>query len=1140
MHPLTPLSVPSSTSSAFTPGPAQSIPAQEISEPPATSIAPQPPPLPSSSPPPAPPPPPPPFPSLSHGQSKDVVQAQSISSNRGENSGMNSQELQLESNVSSKQVEVEPPVQPNTLTGVQASPSDSDMDMEDDITEPGEPQFQDQDAVPKEESTCTADEGEIHKHENTVQKVTDSSFVNLSFPTTSGAECGKKSYGQIESGSPIRLIQNYASDDTSEEDDESCPKEGNSTASSRLDQTKCTSSHEGIVCSDLESRSHQVTNDGLSESVTVSAQYLLSTVLPSEAKEAVPLLTGAGEAGKLVDYSSGRNPGHNVSSEFVQEKDSPGNAPVDYVSGSDRVHEEDKNNASTSLKVDEFGRLIREGISESDSDDSHYMRRQSRRRRSRSRSQSPPDRKKSPWRRKERRRSRSRSWSPRRRRSRSRSPYRRPGDYGNEKHRRGKASTPECFDFFKGRCYRGASCRYVHHESGKHDGSRHHRSNQQLVEVTAGSRNFTHHQDGEDRSVRTSFGVDELKSKDAQLNKIRQDSNISALKDEEEYLNYGEQGSHFGHDDKEFNIDGDKFDSSTDVDARSLQASKPQESLIESISDPPKKYPEPGTSTISQDIHHPQAPLFAEEHSGINDQAQKIDGLETSAPFIHSSTSLCHIAVSQSPLSRNTDEPTGLKDPLAVDSSVKDLPLHGLQLPPPPPLPPHGLQLLADYNSMSSTMNFPLHSVGKRGVPPYQLVLPSQQSPYPLLQNPPWSAPPPPPTNLSGAPSQFQQGGHPIRNDLLGQASVRSNNSELPSHSQVGGLQRPVYSSLQEPLRPVEFPESTLQNHPYLPPQHSLFHSQQYVSDGTPANAAGSFPLTRYSSDVLDRDHTSRFSDIGGSRIPSHYNPYASTFDQPLPSKFSSSAFREDESPYGSKYDRSLSVNHVPKDSQKAGSDGFGWIMTSNSVPRGQTFPGSGKDQYDPLSDSIEPSSESFRKHVLQQDQAADNSDMLRLSDSHKPLDVEGNSKNKEAGAVAANTSPENDECGETADAEVGAVENGSPGDSIDGAEAAGGEIEIDQVKPTDQKNKDSRSMKLFKVELANFVKEILKPSWREGNMSKEAFKTIVKKTVDKVSGAMKGHRVPKSKAKIDQYIGSSHKKLTKLVEGYVNKFAKA
>ncbi|KAJ0617963.1 putative Set2 Rpb1 interacting domain-containing protein [Helianthus annuus] len=95
----------------------------------------------------------------------------------------------------------------------------------------------------------------------------------------------------------------------------------------------------------------------------------------------------------------------------------------------------------------------------------------------------------------------------------------------------------------------------------------------------------------------------------------------------------------------------------------------------------------------------------------------------------------------------------------------------------------------------------------------------------------------------------------------------------------------------------------------------------------------------------------------------------------------------------------------------------------------------------------------------------------------------------------------------------------------------------IDQVK--NRKSKDSRSMKLFKIALADFVKEVLKPSWRQGNMSKEAFKTIIKKTVDKVLGAMKKHQIPKSQTKINHYIDSSQRKLTKLVMGYVDKYVK-
>ena len=115
-------------------------------------------------------------------------------------------------------------------------------------------------------------------------------------------------------------------------------------------------------------------------------------------------------------------------------------------------------------------------------------------------------------------------------------------------------------------------------------------------------------------------------------------------------------------------------------------------------------------------------------------------------------------------------------------------------------------------------------------------------------------------------------------------------------------------------------------------------------------------------------------------------------------------------------------------------------------------------------------------------------------------------------------------------------MENGSssnPNDDDDDAIVAEGEIEIDQVKSEgkSKKNKDSRSMKLFKIAVANFVKEVLKPQWRQGNMSKEVFKTIVKKTVENVSGAMRNRRMPKSQAKIDHYIDSQRRKLTQLVE---------
>ena len=118
------------------------------------------------------------------------------------------------------------------------------------------------------------------------------------------------------------------------------------------------------------------------------------------------------------------------------------------------------------------------------------------------------------------------------------------------------------------------------------------------------------------------------------------------------------------------------------------------------------------------------------------------------------------------------------------------------------------------------------------------------------------------------------------------------------------------------------------------------------------------------------------------------------------------------------------------------------------------------------------------------------------------------------------------------ADTETGVVENASP-EFLGGKDWNSGipvDFDNDQTLDKNKKGKDSRSMKLFKSAIADFVKEVLKPSWRQGNMSKEAFKTIVRKTVDKVSGSVPSSHIPKTPAKIKHYVQSSQRKVTKLV----------
>lgn len=86
----------------------------------------------------------------------------------------------------------------------------------------------------------------------------------------------------------------------------------------------------------------------------------------------------------------------------------------------------------------------------------------------------------------------------------------------------------------------------------------------------------------------------------------------------------------------------------------------------------------------------------------------------------------------------------------------------------------------------------------------------------------------------------------------------------------------------------------------------------------------------------------------------------------------------------------------------------------------------------------------------------------------------------------------------------------------------------------------DEKAMRQFKIVLVEFVKEILKPTWKEGKMSREVYKTIVKKVVEKVTSSIQGVQIPRTQEKIDQYLAFSKSKITKLVEAYVGRLLKA
>ncbi|KAJ0765548.1 putative transcription factor C3H family [Helianthus annuus] len=102
------------------------------------------------------------------------------------------------------------------------------------------------------------------------------------------------------------------------------------------------------------------------------------------------------------------------------------------------------------------------------------------------------------------------------------------------------------------------------------------------------------------------------------------------------------------------------------------------------------------------------------------------------------------------------------------------------------------------------------------------------------------------------------------------------------------------------------------------------------------------------------------------------------------------------------------------------------------------------------------------------------------------------------------------------------------------------GKTEVEGKVDEGNMGNDEKAMRGFKIALVEFVKEILKPTWKEGKMSREVYKTIVKKVVEKVTSTMQGVQIPRTQEKTDQYLTFSKSKITKLVEAYVGRHVKA
>jgi len=224
-----------------------------------------------------------------------------------------------------------------------------------------------------------------------------------------------KDYGPLlASGSPIRLLQDYASDDTSANEEESNAADANVLTFSVGADTGVSVLHKDS--GSIGSKSPASTQKGFGsltgtsrDDSEISPHLLQESKKTQNRKKSVSRWSSDG----CIEHNLENQMSANIASsiEAFKGKDRLEDTAIDSGSKSGNAEKEDGGKTSkfepNVMKVDEFGRQLREGLSDSDSDDSylHRTRRLNKRDRSWSCSRSPPER-----------RSRRNRRSPRRRR----------------------------------------------------------------------------------------------------------------------------------------------------------------------------------------------------------------------------------------------------------------------------------------------------------------------------------------------------------------------------------------------------------------------------------------------------------------------------------------------------------------------------------------------------------------------------------------------------------------------------------------------------------------------------------------------------------------------------------------------------
>ncbi|XP_075514654.1 uncharacterized protein LOC142549549 [Primulina tabacum] len=83
------------------------------------------------------------------------------------------------------------------------------------------------------------------------------------------------------------------------------------------------------------------------------------------------------------------------------------------------------------------------------------------------------------------------------------------------------------------------------------------------------------------------------------------------------------------------------------------------------------------------------------------------------------------------------------------------------------------------------------------------------------------------------------------------------------------------------------------------------------------------------------------------------------------------------------------------------------------------------------------------------------------------------------------------------------------------------------------------KAVNAFKFVLIEHIRDVLKPYWKQGNLSRDAYKIILKKYVDKIIESIEASKFPKTKSDHQKHLSASKSKIFELIQAYVKKYQK-